>query len=166
MSMTRTPGKGEARVIIRDGRLTLAGRPQFLAQVRINSYRDALREAGTVVCDIDLDDGAAGERELTVTRSYGSELDDRAVEVLVEWAILVGCRRVWLPESVIDLGDRLVPAIEDIASEPCPTCGVRADDATLVEELAALRRRGPIGGSTCPACLSDRPQRLPRPGRG
>ena len=162
MSMARIPGSGEARVVIRDGRLTLTRRPHYLAQVRVNSYRGALREAGTVICDIEVGDDPSGERELTVARSFGSELAGRAETVLLEWAALIGCRRVWLPDRLVDLGERLVPAVTEIEAEPCPTCGVTADEAALIEELVTLRSRGPVGCSTCPACLGSRPQRVPR----
>lgn len=162
MSVNEMPGNGEARVVIRNGRLTLTRRPHYLMQVRMDRYRGALRDAGTVVCDVELNDSPSGERELTVTRSFGSELDDAATDVLIEWAALIGCRRVWLADRLVDLGDLLIPAVEDIATEPCPTCGVTVDEATLMDELLTLRRRGPVASSTCPACLSARPQRLAR----
>jgi hypothetical protein len=158
--MTRR-GSGEARVVIREGRLTLTNRPVFLARSRAASYRNALREAGTVVCDIELSADPAGERELTVSDSIGAELGDEPASVLIEWATLIGCRRVWLPDTVIELDDTLLPDPGNFEPEPCQTCGVPPETATLLEELATMRRRGPTAVS-CPACMTEMPQRLAR----
>ena len=156
--MTRS-GNGEARVVIRDGRLTLTNRPVFLARARAAAYRNALREAGTTVCDVELSADPAGERELTVSDSIGAELNEEAASTLLEWAALIGCHRVWLPDTVIELDGTLLPELEDFEPEPCPTCGVPPEPATLVEELATMRRRGPTA-ARCPACMTATPQRL------
>lgn len=150
-----------ARAVIRDGRITITRRPMFLQRERTRSYSEALRNAGTVVCDIELSPAPAGERELTVFPPIGDDLDRSSIEALTEWAAMIGCCRVWLPDSLIEIDDTLVPDLDDISVEPCTTCGVTPDPRDIADAIASRRRRG-HSSDMCPVCSNYRPERVRR----
>ena len=151
----------QARAIIREGRITITRRPLLLQRERARSYSEALREAGTLICDLELSPEPAGERELTVFRPIGGELDALATDALIEWGAMVGCRRIWLPDRLIEIDDTLVPGIDEIEVEPCPTCGVAPDIDDIADIIASRRRRG-HSSDICPVCMSHRPERVRR----
>jgi hypothetical protein len=145
------------RAVIRHGRITILKRPFILMAQQARAYSDAVRKAGTTICEVEAGITSAGERELTVEPVAGCELDGQALDTLLGWAAVIGCTRVWLPDRVIDLDDSLLPAPEDVESSPCPTCGVSAHVDRVADELASLRRRG-HRPRICPVCMSDSPE--------
>jgi len=151
----------EARAIIRDGRITLTRRPLFLGRERTKSAADELRTAGTVICDVEITPGAIGERELSVSQPIGSDFDDQAIEALAEWAAMLGCCRIWLPDSLIEISDDLLPDPADLEADPCPTCGVAPDRETAADLIASRRRRGQ-SWTRCPVCMNSVPERARR----
>ncbi len=83
-----------------------------------------------------------------------------ARRVLAEWAALVGYRRLWLPDGVLELEP---PPPVGAAAVRCPTCtSVWADDSPGF--WATVRANGHFPGY-CPACSGSLPEwRLARAG--
>lgn len=133
----------------------------LLQRERAKSYSEALRDAGTLICDLELSPDPAGERELTVFPPIGGDLDGIAIEALIEWASMVGCRRIWLPDRLVEIDDTLVPGMDEIEVEPCPTCGVSPNLDDVADIIASRRRRG-HSSDICPVCMSYRPERVRR----
>jgi len=147
-----------SRAVIRNGRLTITPRPMRLMATSTHAYADALREAGTVMCDLELDGYEEGERELTVRFvPAGSQTPD-SLEAIREWAIMAGCRRIWLSDEVIDLTDGLLPHPDDLHASECPTCGVVPVEHTTIDDIARARTRG-LRPRVCPVCATRVPER-------
>ena len=146
------------RAVIRDGRVTITRRP-FHLMAKINlAYTEALREAGTTVCDLELDGEQIGERELTVSFVPPGSETESAVDALLAWAAVAGCRRVWLPKQVVELQSELVPHPDDLEPCECPTCGVIPIDMASADDVARSRIRG-LRPRICPVCSSRVPER-------
>jgi hypothetical protein len=79
-----------------------------------------------------------------------------ARRALAEWAALVGYRRLWLPDGVLELEP---PPPVGTAAVRCPTCtSVWADDSTGF--WATVRANGHFPGY-CPACSGSLPEWQP-----
>jgi hypothetical protein len=127
------------RATIRDDVLTLnRWRPGLLERVEVPD--------GVVLADLTVLNGD----ELLVEWVGGGA----AAGVVLEWAVVVGYRRVWLPEQVVDVGDSLVPETE--AEVTCPTCGVTWSDGSP-DFWAGVRRYGYFPG-VCMACNGSLPE--------
>jgi len=147
-----------SRAVVRNGKLTITPRPFRLMASSAHTYADALRDAGTVVCDLELDGYEEGERELTVRFvPLGSETPE-ALDAIRQWAVLAGCRRIWLTDEVIDLSNGLVPHPDDLKASECPTCGVVPVEHTTVDDIARARTRG-LRPRVCPVCATRVPER-------
>jgi len=73
--------------------------------------------------------------------------------VLADWAALVGYRRLWLPDSVVELEP---PPPVGTATVRCPTCtSVWADDSARF--WTVVRESGHFPGF-CPACGGSLPE--------
>jgi hypothetical protein len=70
------------------------------------------------------------------------------------WGELVGYRRVWLPEEVVDFGDGR--SSEGCAVTTCPTCGSTWDDESH-EFWLMVRGQGYFPGH-CPICNGSLPE--------
>lgn len=147
-----------SRAIIRKGRLTITPRPFRLMAGNTHAYADALRQAGTVMCDMELDGYEEGERELTVRFVPAGTETPEALEAIRQWAILAGCRRIWLSDEVVDLSDGLVPHPDDLQASECPTCGVVPVEHTTIDDIARARIRG-LRPRVCPVCATRVPER-------
>lgn len=157
-------GEGETtpltlRAVIRDGRLTVTRRPPFGAGRSALPYSSALREAGTVICDVTLDFDEHC-REISVRFVPEGTGTPDAVEALCEWARLIGCGRVWLPEEIIEMEETLAPDPRELPPVSCPTCGIVHGEASAAEEIASLRRRNRLLPRYCPVCGCPLPERV------
>jgi len=86
-------------------------------------------------------------------------LDRAARRVLADWAALVGYRRLWLPDRVVELEP---PPPVGAASVRCPTCtSVWADDSARF--WTVVRESGHFPGF-CPACGGSLPEWRLAPG--
>ena len=105
---------------------------------------------------VDLRHAGEDDEELVVTVPPNAPPVDRAARrVLSEWAALVGYRRLWLPDRVLELD----PPPTGTASVRCPTCAsVWADGSP--QFWAAVRRNGHFPGY-CPACGGSLPEWRP-----
>lgn len=103
---------------------------------------------------VDLRHAGEQDEELVASVPPNAPPVDRAARrVLAEWAALVGYRRLWLPERVVEL-DPPPPVGE--ATVRCPTCrSVWADDSPGF--WAMVRRNGHFPGY-CPACGGSLPE--------
>lgn len=146
-----------SQVIFRNGRLTITPRPFPMRARPAGAYADALRNAGSVMAELALEDSETG-RELTVRFAPPESQTEEAVDALMEWALLAGCSRVWLPDRVVDLDGRLIPPPDELESAECPTCGIVAAEHTTVDDLARSRQRG-LRSRTCPVCMTRLPER-------
>ena len=146
------------RAVIRNGRVTITQRPMHLMARMTMAYTEALREAGTTMCDLELDDGGIGNRELTVSFIPSGSGTPEAIDTLLEWAAVAGCCRVWLPDRVVELDAGLVPHPDDLEAAECPVCGVIPFDHTSADDVAKSRTRG-LRPRLCPVCSSRVPER-------
>lgn len=144
------------RAIIRNGRLTLTHRPMFLQAKRTLNYARALQEAGTTICDLEIERGDMTSELIVRFVPAGSESEE-AVETLLAWAELGGFERVWLPDRIIELGSTLVPDPATLEAIACPTCGIEDTDFLTEDAIAMLRRRGHIP-RLCPVCGEHKPE--------
>jgi hypothetical protein len=144
------------RAIIRNGRLTLTHRPMFLQARRTLTYARALQEAGTTICDLEIERSDHSSELIVRFVPAGSESDE-AVETLLSWAELAGFGRVWLPDRIVELGSTLVPDPDTLEAVACPTCGIEDGDFLTADALAMLRRRGHIP-RLCPVCGEHKPE--------
>jgi hypothetical protein len=92
--------------------------------------------------------------ELVVTPVPRAPWSAGAQSTLLEWAAMVGYRRVWLPDQVVDLGRVLAPLAR--AGVRCPTCGATWEDDTVVF-WERVRRNGWFPG-VCLACGGSLPE--------
>jgi hypothetical protein len=67
--------------------------------------------------------GPPGAREVIVAHDRPEVLSNRARSALLDWAALVGHRRIWLPQEVVDLPSAFSPI--EAASTECAVCGIR-----------------------------------------
>jgi hypothetical protein len=106
---------------------------------------------------VDLRYAGEDDDELVVTTPPNAPPIGRAARrVLTDWAALVGYRRVWLPDAVVDLEP---PPPVGAATVRCPTCtSVWADDSEGF--WATVRENGHFPGY-CPACGGSLPEWKP-----
>jgi hypothetical protein len=116
---------------------------------------------------VDLRHAGEDDEDLVATVPPNAPPVDRAARrVLAEWAALVGYRRLWLCDRVVELDP---PPPVGTATVRCPTCtSVWADDSASF--WAMVRRNGHFPGY-CPACGGSLPEWRParaaqRPRRG
>jgi hypothetical protein len=106
---------------------------------------------------VDLRHAGEEDDELVATVPPNAPPIDRAARrVLTEWAALVGYRRLWLPDRVVELDP---PPPVGTATVRCPTCAsVWADSSPGF--WALVRRNGHFPGY-CPACGGSLPEWRP-----
>jgi hypothetical protein len=106
---------------------------------------------------VDLRYAGEDDDELVVTTPPNAPAIGRAARrVLTDWAALVGYRRVWLPDAVVDLEP---PPPVGTATVRCPTCtSVWSDDSEGF--WATVRENGHFPGY-CPACGGSLPEWKP-----
>ena len=146
------------RATIADGEITLnpplsgtiTGGPASMTFARLQ---------GVAIVDLRFA-GADGDEVVATVPPNAPRLPRAARRVLAAWAALVGYRRLWLPDSVVELEP---PPPVGTASVRCPTCtSVRADDSARF--WTVVRESGHFPGF-CPACGGSLPEwRLARPG--
>jgi hypothetical protein len=108
---------------------------------------------------VDLRHAGEDDEELVATVPPNAPPVDRAARrVLSEWAALVGYRRLWLPDRVIELDP---PPPVGSASVRCPTCTSVWSDSSA-GFWATVRRNGHFPGY-CPACGGSLPEWRPAP---
>jgi hypothetical protein len=115
------------------------------------------------VAIVDLRDAGEDDCELVATVPPNAPPPGAAARrLLADWAALVGYRRLWLPDRVIDLDP---PPPVGAVSVRCPTCtSVWADSSDAF--WAMVRRNGHFPGY-CPACGGSLPEWRPaRAGAG
>ena len=147
-----------SRAVIRNGRVTITQRPLSLMGRMTIAYAAALREAGTTMCDLELDFSPSGEKELSIRFLPEGSQTEEAVETILEWAELTGCGRVWLPDRLVELDCDLVPHPDDLEVAECPTCGVIPLEHLSMDDVARSRIRG-LRPRICPVCSSRVPER-------
>jgi len=146
------------RATIADGEITLnpplsgtiTGGPASMTFARLR---------GVAIVDLRFA-GADGDEVVATVPPNAPRLPRAARRVLAAWAALVGYRRLWLPDSVVELEP---PPPVGTASVRCPTCtSVWADDSARF--WTVVRESGHFPGF-CPACGGSLPEwRLARPG--
>jgi len=145
------------RATIADGEITLnpplsgtiTGGPASMTFARLRG-----------VAIVDLRFTGEHDREVVATVPPNAPRLPRAARRVVgDWAALVGYRRLWLPDSVVELEP---PPPVGTASVRCPTCtSVWADDSARF--WTVVRENGHFPGY-CPACGGSLPEwRLGRP---
>jgi hypothetical protein len=135
------------RVAIRDGQITL------------NRWRRSLlsggpRRAGTRTIDAALADLRLLGDELVVSPVAHARWTDDAESALVAWAAVVGYRRVWLPDRLVELDGELARVTR--ARVRCPTCGATWEDES-VTFWERVRSSGGFPG-VCLACGATLPE--------
>ena len=146
------------RATIADGEITLnpplsgtiTGGPASMTFTRLEG-----------VAIVDLRFTGEDDDELVATVPPNAPRLGRAARrVLADWAALVGYRRLWLPDSVLELEP---PPPVGTATVRCPTCtSVWADDSARF--WTVVRESGHFPGF-CPACGGSLPEwRLARAG--
>jgi hypothetical protein len=131
--------RGEQIILNRWSRSLLSGGPE---------------RAGMRTIDVALADLRLLGDELIVTPVPRAPWIADAEATLLAWSAVVGYRRVWLPERVVDLGGELAPLAR--ASVRCPTCGASWEDETVVF-WERVRRDGWFPG-LCLACGGSLPE--------
>jgi hypothetical protein len=146
------------RATIANGELTL--NPPLRGTIRGGPASMTFARLDGVVI-VDLRYAGEDDDELVVTTPPNAPAIGRAARrVLTDWAALVGLRRVWLPDAVVDLEP--APPV-GTATVRCPTCtSVWADDSEGF--WASVRRNGHFPGY-CPACGGSLPEWRPAPVR-
>jgi len=107
-----------------------------------------------------------GIADLTVIRDAGLPLDvivsflcgghrPGVRDSLVRWATLLGYRRVWFPDGIVDLGGARLLA-GGVARTRCPTCRTRWEDGD--PEFWLWVRRYGLFPTACQFCGGDLPQ--------
>jgi hypothetical protein len=139
------------RATIADGEITLnpplsgtiTGGPASMTFTRLQG-----------VAIVDLRFTGEDDDELVATVPPNAPRLGRAARrVLGDWAALVGYRRLWLPDSMVELEP---PPPVGTASVRCPTCtSVWADDSPRF--WTVLRESGHFPGF-CPACGGSLPE--------
>ncbi len=146
------PEAPSARVVVRDGVVTVTEWQPWLANGGPlgNMFRDRERER-IAIADLTAV-GESSEEVIVRFRAAGRARRD-AEHALIRWAAAVGYRRVWLPDSVVDLEP---PPDRRAASVECPTCG--ADWADADPDFWLSVREGGCFPTTCPLCGGHLPQ--------
>ena len=139
------------RATIADGEITLnpplsgtiTGGPASMTFARLQ---------GVAIVDLRFA-GADGDEVVATVPPNAPRLPRAARRVLAAWAALVGYRRLWLPDSVVELEP---PPPVGTASVRCPTCtSVWADDSARF--WTVVRESGHFPGF-CPACGGSLPE--------
>jgi hypothetical protein len=139
------------RATIADGEITLnpplsgtiTGGPASMTFARLE---------GVAIVDLRFTGGDDDELVATLPPN-APRLDRAARRVLADWAALVGYRRLWLPDSVVELDP---PPPVGTASVRCPTCtSMWADDSARF--WTVVRESGHFPGF-CPACGGSLPE--------
>src|SRR5687767_9897928 len=116
------------RATIVDGTVTLNPWTPYLVRGGPGAMAlEGLAAHGVVLLDL-FAEGEPGDEELTARYVCRSPRSAEAEEALTAWAALVGYRRIWLPDRVLDLD----PAACDVglAEARCPTCRLEWRDET------------------------------------
>jgi hypothetical protein len=142
---TGLEGEWFLRATIAHGELTL--NPPLRGTITGGPAAMTLARLRDVVL-VDLRHAGEEDDELVATVPPNAPGVDRAARrVLTEWAALVGYRRLWLPDRVVELDP---PPPVGTATVRCPTCAsVWADSSP--DFWALVRRNGCFPGY-CPAC--------------
>jgi hypothetical protein len=142
------------RATIARGELTL--NPPLRGTIRGGPASMTLARLDGVVL-VDLRHAGEDDEELVATPPPNAPPIGRAARrVLIDWAALVGYRRVWLPDAVVDLEP---PPPVGTATVRCPTCASVWSDGSE-GFWAAVRRNGHFPGY-CPACGGSLPEWKP-----
>jgi hypothetical protein len=139
------------RATIANGKITL--NPPLRGTITGGPASMTLTRLGDVAL-VDLRPAGEDDDELVATVPPNAPPLRRAARrVLAEWAALVGYRRLWLPDRVVELDP---PPPVGTARVQCPTCtSVWADDSESF--WAMVRRNGHFPGY-CPACGGSLPE--------
>lgn len=144
------------RATMSEGRIRLAGSALNLGEADepLGTMFEEVERAGVTIADLSdsVDEGSNSGLELTVT--FLAEGDPEAEETLVEWAALIGYRRVWFPDrvAVVDPGTPFGRK----ARTRCPSCRHEWTGRGRSFWLTVKRRRAfPV---ICPLCGGDLPQ--------
>jgi hypothetical protein len=122
---------------------TITGGPAAMALARLD---------GVVL--VDLRHAGEDDSELVATVPPNAPpLRAAARRVLADWAALVGYRRLWLADRVVDLDP---PAPVGRAAVRCPTCASEWADCST-QFWAIVRANGRFPGY-CPACGGSLPE--------
>jgi hypothetical protein len=138
------------RATIADGRLMLIPWTPHLAFAGPLGVMARQRgEDGVTIVDL----SAPGPRELIATQVANGSRWPSARRTLLRWARIVGYRRVWLPDRVVDLEPPRRALGE--ASVHCPTCHMHWTDGSpdfwaFVHENGSFPRWCTICGSGLP----------------
>jgi hypothetical protein len=139
------------RATIAGGRLTL--NPPLRGTIRGGPASMMFARLDGVVL-VDLRDAGEDDDELVATPPPNAPAIGRAARrVLTDWAALVGYRRLWLPDAVVDLDP---PPPVGIATVRCPTCASGWADSS--ESFWAMVRRNRHFPGYCPACGGSLPE--------
>jgi hypothetical protein len=152
------------RATVRGGRITLnIWEPGLVSGGPSRALLAEVAEAGAVLADLTIIDEQRA-RELVVAFVPDGSGTPEAERALLDWAHVVGYRRVWLPTRLVELGATLSPAGE--AEVTCPTCGRNWADAS--PDFWALVRGCGYFPPSCPACNGSLPEWnvVHRPGAG
>lgn len=141
---TITPG----RVAVVDWVPWLAGRGPSRPLLHAQATR-----AGALFADLEVVRERDVARELVVVPLAGALGPVRAT--LLDWAALVGYRRVWLPGELVPVE----PTCGGEVAVRCPTCGaVHAEDDGHFWQTTRMNGRFPV---QCPLCGGTLPQWRP-----
>ena len=144
-----------ARAVVRDGRITLNGwSPSLMTRGPARAVLLRSLPEGVVIADLTSDVRPDGREELIVRWVPDGRASDAARATVVGWAAVVGYRRVWLPDDVVDLGD--APSDAGRVATACPTCGAAWDDESP-EFWLLVRSQGHFPGG-CPICNGSLPE--------
>jgi hypothetical protein len=147
-----------ARAVIRKGRITLnAWTPNLMTGGPTRPLLARLRKTGTVLADLYSDVRPDGTEELIVEWIPDTAGDAKAVVLLTDWASQVGYTRVWFPDSVVDLSDRLFSG--GAAKTTCATCGLSWEDDSA--DFWAMVRTNGYFAACCPVCNGSLPEWQP-----
>jgi hypothetical protein len=150
-----------ARAVVRDGRITLnAWSPGLMSGGPTRAVLRRLLRRGVMLADLSAHAADDGREELIVRWIPDGRTCAPARAALLQWAELVGYRRVWLPQEVVDFSEALLPGGR--AATSCPTCGAVWDDETP-EFWAMVRGQGHFPGH-CPICNGSLPEWVPAAG--
>ena len=147
-----------ARAVVRDGRVTLnPWSPSLVSGGPGRALLGGLPARGVAVADLCSELRDDGREELIIRWLPDGAASGPARDALLDWAELVGYRRVWLPDEVVDLAGATT-RLGRVATT-CPTCGSRWDDESA-EFWAMVLAQGHFPGQ-CPICNGSLPEWLP-----
>jgi len=139
------------RATIAGGSLTL--NPPLRGTIRGGPASMTLTRLDSVVL-VDLRPAGEDDDELVATPPPNAPAIGRpARRVLTQWAALVGYRRLWLPDAVVDLEP---PPPVGTATVRCPTCASGWADSS--EGFWSTVRRNRHFPGYCPACGGSLPE--------